>query len=77
MEYILDDEIEEILSELPLKLKYELLEYAKLLRKKYKLEKAEKKKGFKFDWEGILTELKDRYTSVNLQHKIMELRSLG
>ena len=77
MEYILDDEIEEILSELPLKLEYELLEYAKLLRKKYELEKAEKKKGFKFDWEGILTELKDRYTSVNLQHKIMELRSLG
>lgn len=74
MEYLLDDEIEEVLNKLPLKLKYELLEYAKLLKKKYELEKAEKKREFKFDWEGILKELKHKYTSVNLQHKILELR---
>jgi len=29
----------------------------------------------KFDWAGGLTELKDKYTSVELQHKISEMRS--
>ncbi|MHA1834161.1 MAG: hypothetical protein ACTSV7_09225 [Candidatus Baldrarchaeia archaeon] len=30
--------------------------------------------GFKFDWEGGLEELKDKFSSVELQHKINEVR---
>ena len=32
------------------------------------------KKGFKFDWEGGLSNLKEKYTSVELQHKALEWR---
>jgi hypothetical protein len=31
-------------------------------------------KKFSFDWEGGLENLKDRYSSVELQHKSMEWR---
>jgi hypothetical protein len=29
---------------------------------------------FKFDWEGGLSDLKEQYTSVELQHKALEWR---
>lgn len=32
------------------------------------------KEGFRFDWEGGLSELKEKYTSVELQHKALDLR---
>ncbi|KCZ71820.1 Protein of unknown function (DUF2281) [Candidatus Methanoperedens nitroreducens] len=32
------------------------------------------KKKFRFDWEGGLSELKKKYTSVELQHKALEWR---
>ncbi len=37
-------------------------------------EKKIKKNKFKFDWEGELTNLKDKYSSVKLQHKSLEWR---
>ena len=43
------------------------------IRKKIKKER-ERKKGFKFNWEGGLKEIKNKYTSVELQHKSMEWR---
>lgn len=33
-----------------------------------------KKSKFKFDWEGGLSNLKEKYTSVELQHKALECR---
>ena len=38
------------------------------------LEKREESppKKFKLDWEGALGDLRDKYTSVELQHKILE-----
>ncbi|MDP2766187.1 MAG: DUF2281 domain-containing protein [Candidatus Methanoperedens sp.] len=36
--------------------------------------KKKTKKGFKFDWEGGLSKLKEKYTSVELQHKALEWR---
>ena len=33
------------------------------------------KKHLKFEWAGCLKELRDKYTSVELQHKISEWRS--
>jgi len=36
--------------------------------------KPKKKGEFKFDWEGSLKEVKDKFTSVELQHKALEWR---
>ncbi len=33
-----------------------------------------KNRRFKFDWAGGLADLKDRYTAVELQHHLNELR---
>ena len=33
-----------------------------------------KKEGFKFNWEGGLSELKNKFSSVELQHKALEWR---
>ncbi|MEK7263926.1 MAG: DUF2281 domain-containing protein [Bacteroidota bacterium] len=35
-------------------------------------EKPTTKKKFKFDWEGALHDMKNQYTSVELQHKALE-----
>ena len=59
-------------DELPENLKYEVLDYIEFLLQKYG--KLSEKKKFKFDWEGGLSELKEEYTSVELQHKILEWR---
>ncbi len=39
-----------------------------------KYRKEEKREKFRFDWEGGLSELKEKYTSVELQHKALEWR---
>ncbi|MEK7678519.1 MAG: DUF2281 domain-containing protein [Verrucomicrobiota bacterium] len=36
--------------------------------------KSRQRPGFKFNWEGGLEDLKDKYTAVELQHAINELR---
>jgi len=60
------------LEELPEDLEKEVLDYIEFLLHKYG-NKTEKKR-FKFDWEGGLSDLKDKYTSVELQHKASEWR---
>jgi hypothetical protein len=61
--------LEEIIKELPLEYRQEAEDFARFL-----LEKQPKKTGgkFRFDWEGALEELRDQYTSVELQHKLLE-----
>jgi hypothetical protein len=39
---------------------------------KYKSAKIGRK--FKFDWEGGLSEIQEKFTSVELQHKALEWR---
>ena len=59
------------IDRLPPELKKEVDDFVNFL-----LDKNKKKSGdFKFDWAGALSELKDQYTSVELQHKISKLRS--
>ncbi|MGQ3686056.1 MAG: DUF2281 domain-containing protein [Candidatus Loosdrechtia sp.] len=60
------------LDELSEDLKKEVLDYIDFLIMKYS--KEEKKGKLKFDWEGGLSDLKEKYTSVELQHKAMEWR---
>ena len=46
------------------------IEFLKAKRKK----RSKGSAGFKFEWEGGLKELKNEYTSVELQHKASEWR---
>lgn len=60
------------LEELPDDLRKEVLDYIEFLLQKY--HKQERKEKFRFHWEGGLSELKEKYTSVELQHKALEWR---
>ena len=60
------------LEELPEDLKKEVLDYIEFLLQKYG--GKTKKRRFRFDWEGGLSDLKEKYTSVELQHKALTLR---
>jgi Protein of unknown function (DUF2281) len=59
------------LEELPADLEKEVLDFIDFLLQKHR-KKTEKR--FLFDWEGGLSEFKDKYTSVELQHKASEWR---
>ncbi len=62
------------LEELPEDLKQEVLDYIEFLLQKYG---GKAKKGkFRFDWEGGLSDLGEKYTSVELQHKALDLRGV-
>jgi len=67
-----EEAIKTKLNELPENLKKEVLDFIEFLLQKHK--KKMKKKRFKFDWEGGLSELKQKYSSVELQHKALEWR---
>jgi hypothetical protein len=68
-----EKEIESKMRELPEDLRREILDYMEFLLKKYKSKKAGAKK-FRFDWVGGLSELRGKFTSVELQHKALECR---
>jgi hypothetical protein len=61
------------LEELPEDLKKEVYDFMEFLLQKHVSSRAKKEK-FKFDWEGGLSDLKEKYTSVELQHKSLEWR---
>ena len=65
--------IEVKLQKLPLDLRKEVLDYIEFLLLKYR-KKEEIVKSFKFDWAEGLSRLKDKFTSVELQHKVLEWR---
>ncbi len=68
-----EKEIEHKVRELPEDLKREVLDYIEFLIKKYKGKEIGKRK-FKFDWEGGLSDIRDKFTSVELQHNALEWR---
>jgi len=61
---------------LPKSIQSQLIEYAEFLMSKSKKNCKLRKSGhdFTFSWENSLSEMKEQYTSVELQHKINELR---
>jgi hypothetical protein len=61
---------------LPKHIQRQLIEYAEFLISKYQRDKKKNKKPItlSFDWENGLSELKSEYSSVELQHKINDLR---
>ena len=66
-------EIEAKIDKLPEHVIPEINDFIDFLLVKYGDKKIKKNK-FKFDWEGGLSNLKDKYTSVELQHKALEWR---
>lgn len=54
---------------LPPDLQKEVIEYIHHLELRANRTATQK---FRFEWEGSLSHLKDRYTSVQLQHKVLD-----
>lgn len=65
------------MNNLPDHLIRQVSDYVDFLIAKYGQKKNDKKKSkrkFKFDWEGGLSDLRNQYTSVELQHQASEWR---
>jgi len=65
------ERIEEMVKELPPELQQEVEDFVQFLIEK-RLKKPRGKPDF--DWAGVLKDMRDQYTSVELQHQISEWR---
>ena len=63
--------IEERIKELPPKLQKEVESFVESLRRK---RPKQQRRKLKFGWAGALRDLRSKYSSVELQHKISEWR---
>jgi hypothetical protein len=63
-----EKEIEVKMRELPEDLRREVLDYMKILSRKSEGRVAKAKK-FKFDWEGGLSKIREKFTPVELQQR--------
>jgi hypothetical protein len=66
---IADDVIKQF-QQLPPDMQQEVADFVEFLAAKVASNRAP---GFRLDWFGGLRDLRDKYTSVELQHKILEL----
>ncbi len=65
--------LQEKIEYLPPELQREVFDFIDFLLYKYEQnKKIDKTKTFTFNWAGKLSNLKDKYTSVELQHKALE-----
>jgi hypothetical protein len=64
--------IEVKFNRLPEHLKKEVIDFIEFLTKKH--QPPEGSGQFSFSWEGCLSEFKNEYSAVELQHKAMEWR---
>jgi hypothetical protein len=64
------DEIIETARELPEELQTEVRDFARFLREN-RVSRPRRRK-LRMDWAGGLKDLRDKYTSVELQHKILD-----
>ena len=62
------------LAALPDEKQREVLDYIEFLSQRYSSRHAEAKPGFTFAWAGGLAELRDSYTSTQLQHEALKWR---
>ena len=61
--------LKELVEQLPPDLQQEVRDFAEFLMEK----RVTKQKGdLELDWRGALRDMRDRYTSVELQHKILQ-----
>jgi hypothetical protein len=66
-------EIEEKIKKLPEHIMPEVNDFIDFLLSKYCDQKNDTN-NFQFDWEGGLSKLKNKFTSIELQHKVSEWR---
>ncbi|MCR4392069.1 MAG: DUF2281 domain-containing protein [Candidatus Acetothermia bacterium] len=65
--------LKELVDQLPPELQQQVRDFVEfLLERRVAGFKAEKKGELKLDWRGALRDLRGKYTSVELQHKILE-----
>ena len=64
--------LEELVKELPPEFRKEVRDFVEFLLEKRSRQIRGKPK---FDWAGALKDLRDQYTSVELQHKISDWRT--
>jgi|YNPBryBLVA2012_1023415.scaffolds.fasta_scaffold20548_4 hypothetical protein len=62
--------LEDLIGRLSPELQQEVEDFAEFLLEKHVPEP--KRKYLRLNWEGALEELRDRYTSVELQHKTLD-----
>ena len=62
--------VEKMIQDLPPDMRKEAMDFIEFLHYKYKNNKKDHK--FNFSWVGALKDLRDQYTSVELQHKSLE-----
>jgi len=67
------ENLDQLVHTLPSDKQKEVFDFVYYLKTKYKT-MPKKRRDFSFSWAGALTEFKDKYTSVELQHKILEMR---
>jgi hypothetical protein len=65
-------ELEDKIKELPPDLRQEVEDFVQFLIEK---RIVKPRRPLKLDWRGALEDMKDEYTSVELQHKISEWRT--
>ena len=66
-------ELKELIDQLPPEFQEEVRDFVEfLLEKKVLRPKREKEGKLRLDWRGALRELRGKYTSVELQHKVLE-----
>ncbi len=61
--------LKELIEQLPPDLEQEVRDFVEFLLERHG---AKPKGELKLDWRGALRDLKDKYTSVELQHKVLE-----
>jgi len=65
--------LKDLIEQLPPELQEEVRDFIEfLLERKARRPKAGKKGELKLDWRGALCDLRDKYTSVELQHKVLK-----
>lgn len=63
----------ELIDQLPPELQQEVKDFVEFLLERRTIRLKEEKKGeLKLHWRGALRDLRDKYTSVELQHKVLE-----
>jgi hypothetical protein len=63
------ESIDELVKELPPEMRQEVVDFVEfLLAKQHRQAKGQ----MRLDWRGLLSDLRDQYTSVELQHKALE-----
>ncbi len=64
--------LEEMVRELPIERQAEVRNFVEFLLAKQRLRSGHKPQ---FDWAGALKDMRDEFTSVDLQHAVTRLRS--